>query len=887
VLPNSRAARALRRAYDDRKRAAGAHAWEAVPALAWDEWTRSLWSSLVLAGEESRLLLNFVQEHSLWCEIIASATASRYLSSPDSLADLAASAWKLAASHRALARLRSTQSNVDSRTFADWAESFSRLLSLQGCLSLAQLEDTLRDHVCSDRDLVSSPVLFAGFAEFTPAQMAFLEELRISGAPIEIADLNSEPAANALRATTVTQNPREELYLAARWIRRFLEDHDAAAAPPRIALLVPQPEEERDEIDSVLREILTPELQPVDADLSSLPWEFAAGAPLARSPMIVHALDVLRWAHGPLPLEHISILLRSPFFARSAEGLDAVSFDAHTLRRGSFLIPELDLDTVRRLSAQHARERSLRRSPVPWLQPLSELAAARLRGSATRSFAAWAELFRALLRAAGWPGERAATASEFSAARAWDSALDLLATLDFRGHRVTFAAAMQTLERLLGGARVRIPAAHAPVQIMRPAEAEGSLFDAVILLHATDDRWPEPQSLDPLLGWPLQQSLVLPGAGTSRDLERARRNADALLARAAHVLITNAKENADGALRPSPLLPGLDLQSVHADQLIGVSAPVQPLHEDQVADDTSLPPLPVQETSHGAEVLKLQAACGFLAFAQIRLGADSPRPNELGLDAGERGNLVHVALETFWAETRSQTELRSLSTSERQRRLNQAVDVAFASLRATTEAWSVAYISLQRQRLYALLNRWLDQELARGAFTVMNRETRKLIEIGPLHLRLRPDRIDEVDEGVVLVDYKTGSAAKPSHWLGSRPDDPQLPLYSLLIDQGHLRGLLFAKIRSGKNMKWLGLASNRSILSTLRPQEYVDLDVRISEWRDVLTALAESFAAGRADVHPKNFAVNCKHCAQRLLCRVNPAALHSDEEEELEEALDG
>ena len=58
VLPNRRAARTLRQAFNERQRTAGLKAWDAAPVLAWTDWTRGLWSGLTVQGHELRLLLN-------------------------------------------------------------------------------------------------------------------------------------------------------------------------------------------------------------------------------------------------------------------------------------------------------------------------------------------------------------------------------------------------------------------------------------------------------------------------------------------------------------------------------------------------------------------------------------------------------------------------------------------------------------------------------------------------------------------------------------------------------------------------------------------------------------------------------------------------------------
>jgi RecB family exonuclease len=185
------------------------------------------------------------------------------------------------------------------------------------------------------------------------------------------------------------------------------------------------------------------------------------------------------------------------------------------------------------------------------------------------------------------------------------------------------------------------------------------------------------------------------------------------------------------------------------------------------------------------------------------------------------------------------------------------------------------------------LYQWLEQELRRGPFTVAGVERTESVTVGPLTLDVRVDRIDSVGDGIFLVDYKTGAQIDTKQWEGPRPDDPQLPLYTLLAEADELKGLAFARVRAGRDMKWVGYQAEEGILPPSRSKANIrDIAQLMEEWRETLTRLAEDFAAGRAEVNPKSYETNCVRCAQRLLCRVNPtalAAIENDEEEEGEE----
>ncbi len=184
-----------------------------------------------------------------------------------------------------------------------------------------------------------------------------------------------------------------------------------------------------------------------------------------------------------------------------------------------------------------------------------------------------------------------------------------------------------------------------------------------------------------------------------------------------------------------------------------------------------------------------------------------------------------------------------------------------------------------------LLRPWLEMELARPAFEVMHREEKASdVRIGPLHLNVRMDRVDLTAAGEVVIDYKTGTAS-PSEWLSERPDAPQLPLYAALADPEQLGGVVFGLVRVGKGMAWKGFAADEGVLAKPAKMEKETFPEQVEEWRRVLTALAEQFAAGDAQVSPKSFPKTCEHCAQRLLCRVDGLSLE-DGDADLENVED-
>jgi ATP-dependent helicase/nuclease subunit B len=200
-----------------------------------------------------------------------------------------------------------------------------------------------------------------------------------------------------------------------------------------------------------------------------------------------------------------------------------------------------------------------------------------------------------------------------------------------------------------------------------------------------------------------------------------------------------------------------------------------------------------------------------------------------------------------------------------------------AELSATT--WDVAYVDMQRERLRKLMELWLEEELERGPFEVKLSE-RKLddVRVGPLRLNIRVDRVDVTDAGEVIIDYKT-SHAVPGQWKTDRPDAPQLPLYAVVSEAEQLKGIAFAVVRLGKDMGWKGHAARDGILPKPTKLE-TPLATQVEEWRRVLEALATAFYSGDVRVEPKSYPATCRHCAQRVLCRLDVSQIEIDEDED-------
>ena len=887
VTANQRAARQLRRAYTDEQQRAGETVWQPPVILSWQAWTASLWQQLLLEGVEERLLLSTFQEQAVWADVVT-AKHHATLQHPHALAALAQRAWALLAEYRGLHRLRECNGSVDADAFFEWASEFASRCRREGWLPLAELEDALSSAIASGKTIqLPNELLLVGFDRMSPAQQHLCDVMRER----DMLCSAWQPAAHMpARHIVAATDSSAELHACAQWVRAMLAEQPSA----RIAVILPQVSARRSEIERVFRSVLSPELLSITAS-SKPPFEFALGTALASTPMIAAALALLRWVMHPLPFEQASALLLSPFIGGVHDDWQQrARWDMHVLRRARIVQPEVTLEWAAAQLSSNPALHELGQHVNQLRRAAAELGLTREPG-AVLSYTDSAEAFRTLLKAAGWPGSRPLDSTEYQLQQKWEELLDQLCTLDFtrlasaapvrsdarkRGEhsvRVSYPVALEALERLAQQTLFAPESSDAPVQVMGVLEAAGSTFDAVWFADATSAAWPQQGRTHPLLPWPLQRSLAMPYSEPAAEYDYARTLTQRIAASAPRCVFSYATLHDGVAQRPSSLLR--EIEGVQPMDITTLSADSVATHAatnllEEFDSEGTVPPLLHPAVKGGASVLQSQSQCPFRAFAERRLVSTEPASLEAGFTAMQRGSLVHSVLEQFWSRVATQQGastqqvLATMSMHERNNTLSAAAEAAVRKhIRPTTE-WEHAFCAVQQEWLVNLLGPWLEFELQRPPFAVVSTEEKKKVDIGPLELEVRIDRVDRVGEAEVVIDYKTGKSSRKD-WEGGRPDQPQLPLYAATSDSPTLRAVAFAQVRVG-DMCMTGVAAHAGLFAASPAKgEVIDFALEVSRWQTVLEKLAYNFRDSVALVDPKTYPKTCEYCVQRPLCRIS------------------
>jgi probable DNA repair protein len=455
---------------------------------------------------------------------------------------------------------------------------------------------------------------------------------------------------------------------------------------------------------------------------------------------------------------------------------------------------------------------------------------------------------------------------------AWHELLDDWMRAETITPPMTIAEALASVRELAETTVFQPESPPAAVQILGFLEAAGLPFDALWVSGLTAERWPPAPMPNPLLPLDWQRRVGAPHASAEHEL-RYYRALTAQLASAADTVVLSWPASIDDIPQtPSALL--LERSLPAAPDLFGAIQPglahlirlAGRVHAIEDAD--GLPVVAGRRSSANASLVEAAAHCPFQGYARHRLDVEPWPEPRAGIDAMERGTLVHCMLSEFWNGVRERDALLRLSDDERQARIVAAVDVALARIpQARWKQLGPRMRELERARLAALLDEWLALDAERPPFRVIETETKHALDLAGLPLRLRIDSVDAIDgDRRVVIDYKTGPSPLHSLQGGTRLIAPQLPLYLEALAEPDVVGVAYAKVRRGKcEAQGIGNPEDWDALKPALP----DWPARRAHWQRALAQLAQQILEGRAAVDPWRYPQSCSRCHRHALCRIN------------------
>lgn len=876
LTPNSRLKNKLIEAYNQHHQRLGTLAWQAPRAYALAEWLNEQYQQLL-----DRALLNppatpasdFVLQR-LWLDIIQKDPLGAELINPLRLASDAQTACRtLQRWNLDLAVLAEPEHADKTAPLRRWIVAFEELLQQHELCTAEQAEQAIIA-ACAQGQIPREPeLLLLGFDDIPPLHRTLFDTIAMqvqSRATFDSSGSDQPSRHLLVQCPTLL----DEIRAAACWAQSVLNTTPGAS----IGIIAPNLGQIRSTIEQIFVEVLEPQYSLPETARYTLPFNFSAGVPLGSVPLVHDTLSLLQLNLHRIDTSAAINLLSSPFWALAdaLEVAETLASQLKKLQRARIRTSQLRQLCHRQSERCETEETDAKMQTWQWLdQALQYIETLRRQRAARLLPGQWLELFESQLRHLGWPGSRRPDSNEFQQLTQWYQLQEKFCQLEVTGKLLSCDEALNMLTQLAGSEHFQAQTPDSPVQILGILEGAGLQFSHCWVLGMSQQNWPPAPEPNPLLPLSLQRQHAMPHADADRELAFAERLTAGYRHCAPQVVFSFPGFDGDTPLQPSALVKEFPLVPVNellhfAGTSLHVGWPEylqeivahQQLEWINTATGPAVSPGELTQLRGGSQILKNQAISPYSAFLLHRLGAQQPEPLATGFTAIQRGQILHDSLSDIWKELKDQQTLLQLAEDELKALVNRCVHEHIQRWRRREpDFFGETYAALEQQRQAQLILRWLEREKQRPPFAVVANEETIVANFAGLPLTLRLDRMDQLDNGeLILIDYKTGTPA-PKSWGGERPDEPQLPLYCLCYLQDKatdISAVMFAQINATEiAIKGLGGLSvdHPDILpaTAAEPLELPpDWALIRDHWHRQLTLLATTFLQGDCSLDFKN-----------------------------------
>lgn len=839
LTPNKRLAMHLQQQFCATTSKQNQLTWHSAKILPLKTWLVDCWQDC----RDQRILLTPYQEILLWQKTINQHLGEEFIT----LTNLVISAYKLTENWQLEHNNNYLEEEENATVFVQLYKKFRDYCQDQNLVTINELPKLLSPYLANYN---FKQITFAGFDEYNPQLQKLITTIESTGSKIIKTDPNN--CQNSTQKRLSFDHLKQELVTSANWAKKIIDQDNQNS----IGIIVPNLVELRPKILQIFTEIFS-DHQKIN---------IAAGTPLTTIPIIKAALELLSLAL-PLSINSLMNLLSSPYIA----GADQERSERALVRAAlsKLASSEISLDGMKNLAIKYKKNIPMLITTLQNWQTFYE----QLRVNKPRYSYEWTKTVTKLLSILGYPGEANLTEIETTAIHHLTKSLHEVAAARFITGKISYKKVLQLLQESILPTRLPIASQiDAPISILGTLEATGINFDHLWIMGLDQNSFPPTPQPNPFIPIEIQKKFSLPHSSAERELHFCNTLIKRYKRSAKKIIFSYVRQDGERTIEPSPLI--MDLPEIAIKDL--ELTPTIPWEQkiywsrrlETITDDLAPKLLPHEITHAGSRLIELQSLCPFKALMEFRLKTQEPEKSEPGVSKTDRGRVIHHILEQFWQKIKTQRNLYQLSAAEIQKLLEPQIEHSLKKLDLP-----LTIHRLEKQCLLPLITRWLEIEKTRSPFKVVVTEKTVQIELAAIPLKLRIDRIDQLEDGsLLLIDYKTGkNLPAPFDWFGKRPKNLQLPLYSIAINS--IQGLALAKINlDALKFKEISLEELEFNLHTM------DTDVTISNnkltwselinyWHDRLTKIAADFASGIASPTPIS-PQTCKQCSFGPACRV-------------------
>lgn len=863
LCASARLAQGIRQWLQRQQQLQGKLQWQALQVLPLQDWLYQLTEQAILTGQidletAPQGVLSTTQEALLWEQAIQHCLRQHEaldLFNTHGLASAAMEAnrflieWNIS--------VDMTTASDETRQFMQWRQQFQTLCKQSGYLESVRYQVWQLEQLSQLSRGLPARIQLAGFDRINPNLQRLIAGLEAAGVLVETYE-HQVVAQPAQRVGFAEAN--DEMRAAVHWAQQHLNRKPDA----KLAIVVPALDAMRHLLANLLDDVFHPEaLHPAHAETPRC-YEFSLGLPLSRWPLVQSALALLRLAFqgAPHPQTELSALLADIYWSQALYEAEArANLDAEMRR-------QLPLQVHAQTFARFVARKQTDEYPIACPALHADLSALLLQAKQAprkQPPSLWGAYFLKLLQATHHPGERSLSSVEYQCQQSFHQVLAQLSALDTWLGPVDAMGALHRLSQLCQAQIFQPQTVRQPnITVMGMLEASAQPLDGVWVMGMNDHVWPPLSRTNALIPAELQRQAGTPNASSEVQMAFASQIHQRLLTSAHEVIFSYARQEGDRLLRMSPLIKNI----VEATSPAGVATLAEQLASDcaqdwQWLDDHQAPPvLEGEHVSGGTGLLRAQAICPAWAFYQYRLKARKLETAHNGLDAMQRGDLIHRVLAAFWTAEPT-LDWQTLEPQYLKAQLDQIATTVISAFNTEfAQPFSRVFCQLEAERLSKLALTWLwEIERARPqpfSVTLVEKTFKTLIE--GVQIKLVIDRVDTLPDGrLIVIDYKTGSAPDFKNWASDKISEPQLPLYAaFLLQEADIAAVCFGKLRL-TDAGFSGVAAEDDIVPGIKafnheknklfdPAQFPDWPSVLAHWRTQITQTAQALKAGAAAV---------------------------------------
>ena len=853
-----------------------------------DIWLKTLSQQLFLeeVSLDTRTILDSYQELTLWKKIIRESEISSPLLSLENAAPNLLEAYRLITQWQiSLASLSAYQSKIESTDYIDdcaaflhWAKQYQQYCRREKLINFSELIQEILPHLESGLANLPQKIILLGFNNPPPLYQELFEILR-NGVSLQTFQWQTMQAAVYKQSYG---DGISEIKAAAKWSEAILKTNPRA----KISIISNDIHHQYSVFQSTFQ--TTFESQ---TELDS-PYFIASINNFSKDyPLLLEIPELLKFNNEEIPSIQLCHLLRSPLLHAQEEENSRAALENYLRNKSQTSVRSADL---RGLLADEEKDWH-----SPFLaQALRKCEMLRRQQNHTQNINAWAELFTKQLELLVWPPDQATDEAKEEQLETnnflihcWHQVLTNFKQLNFLYGTLTLAQALTVLKQLILNFKYNENRQEAPIQISSSNDAAGLQHTHLWFLGLTDLNWPLNKYNNPFIPIALQRKLNLPESSPKLIHEAA---VDTLLEFVANtseeVVLSYPRANASGELNPTPIISLIKAETnVEHKPLTTNSLQLHPLSlkisegttsggfTEILTEDVSISISAPENIKGGISLINDQSECPFKAFAVHRLKAHELTEFTYGIPQKDIGTMLHLVLEQLWNKLKNQSALSTLSESEIRQTIEISCEFGIEYMRKRHKhLMQPTDAALEKQRLVKLMTKWLDQENLRSTFDVVAQEFKVQWQHAHLKLNFKIDRVDKIDNGFALIDYKSGSM-KTDLSDEERPSNPQLLLYASALAQTNkfnpVNALLYAQVNIDSPSYHGASLDNNTFPKTAYSEhkkivgDYSFFELK-QHWQNVLSNIAQEFLDGYVAIDPKA-PTSCHYCHLSSFCRIH------------------